>query len=410
MIRKFKNRGFNISVLTVLIAVVLQFLFIRYASYSIDKVDYGNFVLLQTLIAGLSAIFLQIPGQAFDRFYNQQKDKVIFVNEFRTMLIGINFLSFFVIVFYSYIYDKFSFEVLVIMFIYFILLNNYALNQKVFLLNMQRGRYFYLKVLEASSKFLFPIIAYFYYQTLESLLVGIITGYIFAYVVLIYFLRNYRYSLVFKWDNLKKYFLFAYPVVFVSIFTWGTSFSDRYFIEYYMTTEDVAVYSLLAMVAGVGSIIGQIYFMYAEPKILKMYEEDSEYTFKMINEYLKRLAMIFSFLLLIALFLPREVYTILLEKDVVYNDYYFKSMMILLVAIFVNILHIAHHMYLKLIKRLDILAYVLFVALVVNLIGNTFIAKYGIMAASISTLMAYITILFLQIIYVSRYRRRKLLI
>ena len=403
-----KNRDFNITIATVVITVVLQFLFIRYASYGIAKVDYGNFVLLQTLIAGLSAMFLQIPGQAFDRFYNQQTDKVMFVNEFRTMLIGINALSIFIIILYGFIYSKFSFEVLAIMFLYFVLLNNYALNQKVFLLNMQRGKYFYLKVLEASSKFLFPIVAYFYYQTLESLLVGIVVGYLFSYAVLIYFLKGYPYTLVFKWDNLKKYFLFAYPVVFVSIFTWGISFSDRYFIDYYMTTEDVAVYSLLAMVAAIGAIVGQVYFMYAEPKILKLYEEDPHATFAMIGGYLKKLTMVFAFMSLVAVLLPKGIYTILLEKEVVYNDYYFQTMMILLVATFINILHIAHHMYLKLLKRLDILAYVLFVALVVNLIGNMFIAKYGIMAAAISTLLAYITILVLQMVYVSRYTRKEL--
>ena len=403
-----KNRDFNITIATVVITVVLQFLFIRYASYGIAKVDYGNFVLLQTLIAGLSAMFLQIPGQAFDRFYNQQIDKVMFVNEFRTMLIGINILSVFIIILYGFIYSKFSFEVLAIMFLYFVLLNNYALNQKVFLLNMQRGKYFYLKVLEASSKFLFPIVAYFYYQTLESLLVGIVVGYLFSYAVLIYFLKGYPYTLVFKWDNLKKYFLFAYPVVFVSIFTWGISFSDRYFIDYYKSTEDVAIYSLLAMVAAIGAIVGQVYFMYAEPKILKLYEEDPHATFAMIGGYLKKLTMVFAFMSLVAVLLPKGIYTILLEKEVVYNDYYFQTMMILLVAIFINILHIAHHMYLKLLKRLDILAYVLFVALVVNLIGNMFIAKYGIMAAAISTLLAYITILVLQMVYVSRYTRKEL--
>jgi len=402
-----KNIDFNITVATVIITVVLQFLFIRYASYNIDKVDYGNFVLLQTLIAGLSAIFLQIPGQAFDRFYNQSKTKIEFINEFRTMLIGINILSIIVITIYGFIYDKFSFKVLAILFGYFVLLNNYALNQKVFLLNMQRGKYFYLKILEASSKFLFPIIAYLYYKTLESLLVGIVVGYLFSYSVLIYFLKEYPYYVVLKWNNIKKYFLFAYPVVFVSVFTWGISFSDRYFIDYYMTTKDVAIYSLLAMVAAVGSIVGQIYFMYAEPKILKSYEEDPEHTFKMIDSYLKSLTLIFSFLLLLAIVLPREIYTILLEKDVVYNDYYFQTMMILLVVIFVNILHIAHHMYLKLLKRLDILAYILLVALIVNLTGNMFIKQYGIMAAAISTLMAYITILVLQIIYVSRQAQLK---
>jgi len=120
--------------------------------------------------------------------------------------------------------------------------------------------------------------------------------------------------------------------------------------------------------------------------------------------------MVFVFILLVAVLLPKDIYTILLEKEVVYNDYYFQTMIILLVAIFVNVMHIAHHMYLKLLKRLGILAYILFVALVVNLIGNMFISKYGIIAAATSTLLAYITILVLQMVYVSRYRRKKLII
>ena len=397
---RLKNKDFYITLITVLVSVILQFIFIRFASYGITKTDYGNFVLLQTLIAALSSILLQIPGQSFERFYNQAQDKLSYINEFRTILIGINILGLLPIGLYGLIMGKFSIEVLLILYLYFVLSSNYALNQKVFLLNLERGKYFYLKLLEACSKFFFPIVGYILYHTLESLLVGITVGYFFSYIILVYFLKDYLFTFVIKLDNIKKYILYAYPIMFASVFTWGISFSDRYFIDYYLTTEDVAIYSLLAIVAGVGQIIGQIYFMYVVPKILVTYEKSNSQAFKMISRYLKKLVLVFVILSIIAFFLPKEVYSILLEKEIIDNKYYFATMMILLVSIFVNVLHTAHHMYLKLMQRLDILAYILFTGFIVNLIGNLFISKYGIIAAAISTLVAYSVILIVQILYV----------
>ena len=380
----------------------MQFLFIRYASYGIEKNDFGNFVLLQTLIVGLSALFLQIPGQSFDRFYNAALQKASFINEFRTMLLAINALSFFVVFLYGLVIDKFTTEILIVVFIYFVLLNSYELNQKILLLDLQREKYFYTRLLEALSKFILPIFAYIYFQTLASLFLATVIGYLIASGVIFAFLREYPYMFVVQWQNLKKYFLFAYPIMFVSIFTWGISFSDRYFIEYYLSTEDVAIYSLLAMVAGVGQVVGQIYFLYVEPKVLKNYEIDPEKTFREIASYLKKLLLVFVVLTVIALLLPKEIYTVLLEKEIVYSDYYFATMMILLVSIFINILHIAHHMYLKLLKRLDILAYIFLFAVVVNLMINTFIKDYGIIMGAVSTMISYMTILILQIVFVRR--------
>ena len=157
MIRRLINKEFNITVATVLITVIMQFLFIRYASYGIEKNDFGNFVLLQTLIVGLSALFLQIPGQSFDRFYNAALQKASFINEFRTMLLAINALSFFVVFLYGLAIDKFTTEILIVVFIYFVLLNSYELNQKILLLDLQREKYFYTRLLEALSKFILPI-------------------------------------------------------------------------------------------------------------------------------------------------------------------------------------------------------------------------------------------------------------
>jgi hypothetical protein len=50
--------------------------------------------------------------------------------------------------------------------------------------------------------------------------------------------------------------------------------------------------------------------------------------------------------------------------------------------------------------------YINFVALIFNLVGNLFIAEYGIMAAAISTLVAYITILVGQMTYMKILRAK----
>ena len=394
------NKSFFITILTVLIPITMQFIYIRYVSYHVDKVDYGNFILLQTLIAGLSYIFIQIPSQAYDRFFNITENKVEFVNEFRTVLIFINILSLIGISLYGYIMQKFSFEILFIIFIYFILLNNYSFNQKVFLLSLERKKYFYLKVLESMAKFITPLIAYYFYQTLLSFVVGLTVGYLIAFFILMQYMKEYKFNITVKLKNLKKYFLFAYPIFFVSIFTWGISFSDRYFIEFASNTKDVAIYSILAQVAGIGQIVGQIYFMYVNPKVLRMYEKNRNDTFEYLSSTLKLLAIIFILLIGIACFLPIQIYEILLEPKIITQNYYFWTFIILVIGIFLTVFQTAYSMYLNLFKRLDILAYIYLIAFIVNIVGNLFIKDYGIMVAAISTLTAYSVILIAQILYV----------
>jgi len=397
-----KNKNFIITILTVAIPMIFQFIYIRYVSYNVDKEVYGNFILLQTLIVALSYIFLQIPSQAYDRFYNEVKDKVSFVNEFRTLLIIVNILSIIIISIYGYIMQKFSFEVLALVFLYFLLLNNYSFNQKVFLLNLERKKYFYLKVFEAIAKFIMPIGFYFYFQTLEAFLGGLVFGYFISFLILTKFMKNYPFKININWYNYKKYFLFAYPIIFVSIFSWGISFSDRYFIEFLSGTKDVAIYAILAQVAGIGQIVAQIYSMYVNPKVLKLYEEDKQKGLNYLNSMLKKLAFVFIGLAFLAYIMPVDIYSILLEKSLISQDYYFWTFLILVLGIFMTAFQTAMSMHLTLAKKLHILAYINGVAFLVNIIGNLWIKEYGIMAAAISTLMAYMVLNVGQYVYIRK--------
>ena len=393
----FKNKSLVITIFTVLLSVLGQLLFVRFASFNIDKVDYGNYVLLQTLIAGMSAILLQIPSHAFDRFYNSVLKKSDFVNEFRTVLLFVNFLSVVFVVLYSQVITKFSFFTYVILILVFMLLNNFTINQKVFLLDLRREKYFLIKVTEVFAKFIFPIAFYYFLGTLDSLFVGMIFGYIISNFLVLYFLKELPFELRLNVGNLRKYFTFSYPVVFVAAFTWGISFSDRYFIEYYLSTEDVAIYSILAVVAGMGVIIGQIYFMYVEPKIYKEHDTNHDAALNMLNTYLLKLFGVFVLLLIVVFFMPKVFFTLIIDEELIGQDYYLNTIFILIAGVFLGVLHTAHHMFFKLYKRFDLLAYIYFVAFMVNIFSNFLIKDYGIIVAAASTLISYAVILILQI-------------
>ena len=397
-----KTNGLIVTGLTVLIPLVLQLFYIRYISYNVEKDVYGNFILLQVLVIALSSIFLQIPSHAFGRFYNESVSKIKYINEFRTFIFFINIASIFLIVTYGYFVDKFGFKVLLLIALYFVLLTNFSFNKEIFLLNLKRRKYFVLHVCDAVAKFLAPIGSYYMFQTLESFVAGLVFGYAFSCIVLAVYLKGNPFKFRFNLENYKKYFLYAYPVVFTAILSWGVFYSDRYFIDYFMTTEDVAVYAILAQVAGFAAIVGQLYGMYINPILYKEYEIDRVNSFKILGRAIKYLMLVFVLILIVVLILPREAYTILIEQEVIFNNFYFYTFIVLVFCSIFGVLQNAYAFYFVLEKKLHITSYAFLVAFLINITGNFFIESYGIIAAAISTVLAFISVIVIQYIYIRR--------
>ena len=232
----FTNKSLLITVVTVLVPLTMQAIYIKYVSYYVDKEDYGNFVLLQTLISGMSLVFLQVPSQAYDRYFNTAENKEEFINLFRSLLIIVNVISIPVVIIYAEVFERVTLLVMVLTYLYFAFQNTYSINQKIYLLDLQRKKYFYLKSLEGGAKFILPIVLYAVFGTLASFLFGIVLGYILSSIVLYAFTKTYKFYFYLNLGRLKKYIKYAYPILFVSLFSWGISFSDRYFIEYFSNT------------------------------------------------------------------------------------------------------------------------------------------------------------------------------
>jgi len=386
-----KNKSLNLSILTVFIPLILQFIYIKYVSYEVDKNVYGDFIILGTFIYGLSQIFLSIPGQSFSRFYNITENKTYFINEFRTYLIAINILSIFIVYSLYLIYEnRFSMIVYLLIYIYFAISNNYSLNQQIFLLSLERKKYLALKIFEAIAKYIFPLLMYYKFKTLESFIGGITLGYILSFIIIMYYLKEIPFKIEFNLQNQKKYFIFAYPILISAVFSWSMSFSDRYFIDYYLKTRDVAIYSILAQFSGFANFSAIIYGIYVNPIILREYEKDKVFALKLLKKYLKYFLVVLITMFIIALLLPKSLLAIFIEKEVIFNEYYYNTFIILVLGIILTVFQTALSMYFVLLKRLDIHAKIFMFVAIVNLGLNFLIPKYGIIAASISTLIAYL--------------------
>ena len=385
-----KNKALIITVLTVLIPLIIQLAFLRYVSYYVDKDIYGEYVILSTFAYGLSQVFLSIPGQSFTRFYNSAADKTQFINEFRTYLILINLLCIiFFLIFYLTYGERFSNVTYISMYILFVLLSNYTLNQMAFLLSLKRHIYFILKIFEASSKYLFPLVTYYLYSTLESLIYGVTLGYCVSFFLILYFLKNVPFTITVNLANLKKYIIFAYPIIFSSIFSWSISFSDRFFIDNYLTSEDVAIYSILAQVSGFAQALAMIYGTYANPIILREYEIENENGLKILKRYLIYFSAVLSMLFIFVLILPRSLLAIVIEEKIIFNDYYYSTFIILFSGIILTVIQTTLSMYFVLLKKLHIHARIFIFAAITNFGLNFLVADYGIIAAAVSTLVAY---------------------
>ena len=393
-----------ITVFTVIVPVLLQLFYIRYISYEVNPNIFGDFVLLLTLASAVSAILLTIPAAAFTRYFNETKDKVRHINEFRSLMVPVNILSLVAVVAYSYVMPQFDFYTLVLIYVYILMQNNTSLNRQIVLQNLQRKKYFFVTLLEKSSRFIFPILFFYFFERLNALVMGLVFGSILLTAQLFFYNKIYKFKLTFDSKRLKEYFFYAYPIIFTSVFSWIIVFSDRYFINYYLDSSSVGVYALLAQVAAFTSLLNAIFSMYVNPIIYKMYSNDKGKALKKLIFYIWMLLIAIVLMVFFLLFIPKNLLLILLNPEVV--EGYYTTLIILVFSSIFSVFQNSLSLFFTLTKSLHILGYLWFFAAVFNLLGNTMIQDYGIIAAAISTCGSYLFVVFANLIWIFLNRKK----
>ena len=267
LMKAIRNKGLIVTIATVGIPMLIQLYYIRYISYNVSEDLYGRYVLLLTLAAAMSSILLTIPSAAFVRYFNETKDKGRFVNEFRTVLIPINIISLVFMLLYYSVMPQFDLYVVLMMYLYVVFQNNTSLNKQIVLQGLRRNNYFVISLVEKSSKYLFPLLIFYLYPSLDSLVGGLLVGVMVLTLIVYAYNRRYQFYFVFRWRRVKLYLKYAYPILFTSVFSWVIVFSDRYYIEYFVGSSYVGIYSLMAQVAAFSSVFNAIFSMYVNPII-----------------------------------------------------------------------------------------------------------------------------------------------
>lgn len=401
ILNKFNN-AFALTVATAIIPVVFQVLYVRYASYEIDPQIFGRFTLLLTLAAVSTTIFWTMPSTAFVRYFNETTDRQTFINEFRFIQLLINILSAMLVLAYCGLDDETDLITASLLILFIIFQNNASLNKQIILQGLWRKKYFVISTLDKIFRYLFPIVLFYYFRSLNALLVGILIGSLAVNFLGLIYNQKYGYGIVCIPRKIKIYFAYGFPLIFTSLFSWIIVFSDRYFIQYFMGEASVGQYSILAQVASFSSILNIIFSMYVNPIIYKDYSENKKRAIKRLFIYIRKFAMVLTAIFLIFIVTPKDFFSILINPTFIESNDNYQVFLSLFLASIISVFQNSISLIFTLNKRLDALAVIWAAAAAINIIGNCFIAEYGLIAASFSTCISYSLVVILNFVWLSK--------
>lgn len=383
------NQSLVLSILTAAIPIVFQLFYVRFISYNVKPETYGEFTLLLSLIAASSTIFWTIPSAAFTRYYNETRSKKNFINEFKSLLICVHFFSAIFLLTYQFFDDKFANSIIFLLLMTIILQNSISLNKQIVLQNLFRKQYLLISVSEKILKYVFPILMFYLFGTLESLVIGMLLSVILVYAISLKLTSSepFQFHLIFK--KIKIYFLYAYPLVFTSIFSWIIVFSDRMFISFFLGDHQLGIYVLLGQVASFAIILNVIFSMYVNPIIYKIHGCDRVRSFAELKKYISILSILLSFIVICMMMLPKEVFYLLINPDTFQEENNYNTLILLFLASILSVFQNSMSLVFTLNKRLDVLAWLWGCAAFVNFAGNFLIGQFGIIMAAVATAVAY---------------------
>jgi O-antigen/teichoic acid export membrane protein len=383
-----KNKQLLISILTIILPLSIKIFAIKFISESVHLDIYGNIIIIETICLGITQIFLSIPIQAFNRFYNESNKKDDLINELKTTVYISSLLITIILPLILLIsFPSISLKALILSVLYCALLNIYSGKQNILIISLKRKKYFIFQILESILKILLPIICYVLFLTIEGYLIGLFIG----ALLMNGFIHNYTKSNFFKLISIKdykKYFLFSYPILITTFAAWIISFSDRIIIKTYLSDSVLGEYSLLAQLAGFGQIIGSIFILYVNPIIFKLYEENKIDAFIKLKIYIKNLVIFSIISFLIVLTTPIKIISYFFNEKIITENY--DTFIVLVASIIFAVLQNSISLYFILEKKLLLHAKFYISVAIINLILNFYLVEYGILGLAFATLISYI--------------------
>jgi O-antigen/teichoic acid export membrane protein len=392
------SRLFGTSMIVNVIGVVFRFSYIKYVSYNVDQEIFGKYVLLLTFVAFADLLFYSPVSQAASRLYHDQDKRNFFYSTFLTIISVGTVVSVVALCLIMLVMED-------IVWLDMLLLSLFLCAGGIFVFFRSMGiqrlkiKYFVTShIFENISRFLLPLVFYAWQPSLQGLLFGIVIGYALA---LLWSSLNYDekfiYGIGIDQNIGHKVVHFAVPLVFTSIGSWTISFSDRWVISAFLNYEQVGIYAMMSQLASIPLIAGGVLTTFMQPYLFNRAKKDVNAAVEKWRIGLFGSLAVMLFLLLVLYYTPDRVYALIFDTQ--HFDHVGRSVYIWLAAgsttlVLCNITSL----YFMLLKKVKLLVPLWLIAATVNLIGNLIlIPDYGIIAAAVTTSIAYLLVLLLSL-------------
>ncbi|EAR14641.1 lipopolysaccharide biosynthesis protein [Robiginitalea biformata] len=207
---------------------------------------------------------------------------------------------------------------------------------------------------------------------------------------LLFFGRKYHFYLggfPVKYSSFfKKYIRYAWPLIFLALWTWISNYFDRYAIEYFLSTEKVGIYSASY---GVGSkiflVLSPIFMIMVTPQVYAVVKRDQK---KKVLERYGKVYTTVAIPILVVIYFTRNIIGKLLLSDQ-YSDGFFLIFWIA-IAFYLLTLSKLYELYFFSEKNTRIIFYANGLSALVNLLLNIILLKpYGLFGAAIASCIAF---------------------
>lgn len=260
--------------------------------YSVE--DVAKFSIFQSILILYALVFSWGLDQAFIREYFESKNKNqllsdVLIGIFAPVVIITLLITF---IFGKYItlflYDEYTFL------LYFLTISSCFLSLTIRILSsIQRvqDQAVLYSLSQISPKLIFLIfllmLTFLSQRNFENILIAQFSALIFVNFFFIFINRDYLikvFKVKFDLNNIKKYYLFGFPLIFTGILMWGLKLADRFYLKLFSDLGALGIYAMAISIASGVSIFAGVFNTIWSPLVYKWVNNGEIKSIEVVNK------------------------------------------------------------------------------------------------------------------------------
>ena len=388
----------------------MSFLLIPLYTHYLDTSDYGSVDLIQTYLSLLIPLLILRLDSAIFRFLIDERKKDDDDNKKR-IITNVFLVLFIILVIFLVIYvaiaSIFSFK-----YVWLIFVNVIAIMFSNILLQISRGLgnnkdYSIACVITATGTLVINcvLILCFGYNA-GSILIATSIANIFCSIYIFFKLGVYKYISLKKYDRklLKEMLKYSIPMIPNALSWWIVNVSDRTIISYVWGTAFNGIYTISSKFSNmIGSIFSIFNMSWQESASLHINDDDRDTFF---SEMISNILILFTCITAIMIALLPFLYNVVVGEK--YSDSYVYIPILLIANLFHIFIQLLGGIYIAKKETKKVMMTTIISAFINIVINLMFIKKYCLYAASISTLIAYVSMAVFRFFDVKKYVNLKI--